>query len=232
MTGHTALIGDDRPDPPHRRNHIGVGHLGDEDVAVLDCSRILHVADDGHSAAADAGRGTLPFEQNRPEFAAFLFAGERYLGTLDGRYRAGLQDEEFSIHNRPLDILRDTVVVFCDLPEHGEACHFVVGEYRCNALLRRQVDDLRPLPAVREDGDLFLRDQAVDDTLRAQVKDVFVGRDAARYHSLAKAPRSFDDRQGFTGDRMRREEDAGLLGRDELLDDHRDIDRPVVESLL
>ncbi|KAF5046991.1 hypothetical protein DSECCO2_465080 [anaerobic digester metagenome] len=118
-----------------------------------------------------------------------------------------------------------------DLAERREARHLGVREDRSGALSPGEVDDRCPVLPFRHDHDLFLGDQAVDHPFCAQVKDIVVGRDAARDDGFSKPPGTLDDRQGFAGDRVGGEHDAGLLRPDELLHDDGDVHAPVVEPL-
>ena len=95
--------------------------------------------------------------------------------------------------------------------ERREARHLSIGEDRVGALFSREFDDLRPVFSFRHNHDLFFGDQAIDHPSRAQVKDVIVGRDAARDDGFPKPPGALDDRQGFAGDGVGGEHDAGFL---------------------
>ncbi len=158
--------------------------------------------------------------------------GARDLGPPDRRDRPRLEDEDVAADDRPLDVLRDAVVALGDPAERREARHLGVGEDRGSALFLGEFDDLRPVLSLRHDHDLFLGDQAVDHPLRAQVKDVVVGRDAARDDGFSEPPGPLDDGQGFAGDGVGGEHDAGLLRPDEFLHDDGDVYAPVVEPLL
>ncbi len=122
-------------------------------------------------------------------------------------------------------------MVFGDLAEHRKPCHLLVGKDGGEPFLGRRLDGLCAVPAVGHDHDILLCDQAVDHTLRAKVKDVVVGGDAAGDDGLAKPPGGLDDGQGLPGDRVGGEHDPGLLGPDEFLDDDGDVHAAIVESL-
>ncbi len=169
MAGHTTFVGYDGLDPAHRRHHIGVGHLGDQDIAILDSARVPDVPDDHDPAARYPGRSALAFQQHHAErgrgFQCGFCTGTGDLRPPDGRDGAGLENEDLVADDRPLDILRDAVVLLRDLSERCEARHLLVREDRGGALFGSEFDDLCPVLALRHDHDLLLGDQAVDHAL-------------------------------------------------------------------
>jgi len=84
---------------------------------------------------------------------------------------------------------------------------------------------------IGDDLGFLLCNELVDHVPGPLVIDIFVGRYRSGDHCFAQTPGSLDDRQRFSRHRMGSEHHPCLLRVDHLLDNHSDVDTPVIKTL-
>ena len=231
VAGHAALVGDDAGGPAHGGDHVGHGHLGDEDVALLHGVEAHADVVDDDLAGGEAGA--------RPQTAGDdVLAG---CGGSDGLVGggvpgggdgSGLDDVDLVVLDAPLHV-HGLLVVDLDLPSD------------LRDLLDAVVGDLLGLDLVL--GDVLLLDSAVlaadvlpglggdpllDDLHLLLVDDVGVGGDLSSDDRLSETVASLDDDLLGPAVGVHGEHDPGELRVDHPLDDHGELDVAVGVALL
>ncbi|CAM5197085.1 hypothetical protein CDEN61S_01267 [Castellaniella denitrificans] len=144
MAGAPAPVGDDGRGQLHDGFPVGIGHVGDQDVAGAHLVHFGGVGHDAHRARADlladgaAGDEDLAGGLQAVAFLDVVVA----LLRLDG-FRAGLEDVELAVHPvaAPFDVHRALVVLFDDGRVAGQLDDLVVSQgiavaFRCGNLDR------------------------------------------------------------------------------------------------
>ncbi len=231
VAGHAALVGDDGCGPAHGGDHVGHGHLGDQDVAFLDGLQAhAGVVDDDLSGCEPGAR---------PEAAGDdVLAGH---GTSDGLVGRGvpgggdgpgLDDVGFVVLDAPLHV-HGLLVVDLDLPSDlGDLLDAGIGDLlRLDhvagdvLLLASSVGPADVLPGLA--GDPLL-----DDLHLLLVDHVGVGRDLSSHDGLSEAVAGLDDDLLGPAVGVDCEHDPGELGVDHPLDHHSKLHVLVGEALL
>ena len=143
MTGASAAIGDDRGSPLHDRFPIGIGHVGDQHIAVLHPAHFLDIGDDPGRAGADSLADAAPADQH---LAALLEAVALQalvpIVALDG-FGTRLKDEKLTALAilAPLDVHRPAIVFLDNHGLAGEILDLGIGEAEAQPLGFADVDD-------------------------------------------------------------------------------------------
>ncbi len=142
VAGATAAVGDDGRRALHDRLPVGVGHVGDEDLALVE---LVHVLDRGHhpnGAGADLLADGAALDDDLAALAhpvALPDPGARHhrLGTC-------LEDVDFPVETvlAPLDVHRPLVVVLDGQRVPGQLLDLGVGEAEQPTLVLLGVDEL------------------------------------------------------------------------------------------
>ena len=93
VTRPPAAIRDNRAGVLHDGLPVGIGLVGDQDLAGPKLGQVIRAANDPHGAAADLLANTMPRHQERPTFfEAIVFYRVKRLLRLHG-FRSGLHNE-------------------------------------------------------------------------------------------------------------------------------------------
>src|SRR4051812_3968399 len=135
MAGAAAAVGDDRGGELHYRFPVGIGHVGDQHVALLDARHLRRLGNDAYRAAADLGAdGSAGHHDARAalERVALL---DIALPRLHG-LRARLQYVDAAVGPilAPLDVHRPAVMALDRHSVARELEHFGVAEREAMAL--------------------------------------------------------------------------------------------------
>ncbi len=203
MTGAPAAIGHDGRGPFHHRLPVGIGHVGDQNIAVLDLVHLLDRGNVAHAARAHTLADRAAFDQH-------IMTGRIQLITLERRgvgfhgFGPGLQDEELAglAVLAPFDIHRPAVVALDDQGLGGERFGIGVGEREPRLIGGVHVHELGGLAMAAIGGIDHLDGLAALDPTqdrRAPGIDIvlvdieLVGIDRALNHGLAQAPGAGDE---------------------------------------
>ena len=221
VAGHSSLVGDDGDGPGHGGDHVGHGHLGDQDVAVLDDVEGHTVLVDADLTGGHAGAGPETGEEDLSSVDGL--SGGRIGGT-DGGDGPGLDEEYLSVLDAPFHV-HGLVVVDLDLPSDlgdledagvGDILHGLhgLGDVLLHGSALGTADVLPGLfeCLLAADGHLGL------------VDDVVVGSDLSADHGLAETVTALDDDVLGPVVGVHGEHDSGVLGVDHLLDDDGELD--------
>src|SRR6185437_1141480 len=116
VTGTSAAVGDDRRGALHHRLPVGIGHVGDQHVAVLHLVHVAQRADHAGFAGADLLADRAAFGQHLAFLAEVEALQLGRVRTRLHRFRARLHDVDLAgvAVLRPLDVHRAAVVFFDD----------------------------------------------------------------------------------------------------------------------
>jgi hypothetical protein len=213
VAGAAAAVGDDRGRALHDRLPVGVGHVGDEDLAGVELVHLLDRGEDPGGAGADLLPDGAALDQHLGPGPGLLGHGEplqRAASRLHG-LRPGLQDVEAAVDTvlAPLDVHGPAVVVLDRERVPGQLLDLVVGQGEPAPLGRVGVHELGgaadggvvgvdhlgrllPHPALEHRGAALAQRRLVDVEL--------VGVDRTLDHALAEAVgRGDEDRVGEPG---------------------------------
>src|SRR5690606_4348851 len=137
--GAAAAVGHDGGGPLHHRFPVGVGHVGDQDVAGL---HPVHLGDRpdhlGHAGADALADGTALAQDLAPTLQVVALDGGG-AGTRLHRLGPGLHDEQLTGDAvlRPLDVHRAAVVLLDDHRLAGQRLDFRVVQAEAVLLVCR-----------------------------------------------------------------------------------------------
>ena len=216
MAGPASAVGDDRRGAFHHRLPVGVGHVGNEDVAVADLVHLSRIEHQPRGAGADALSDAPPLGQHLSACLQ-LEALDRLPGeTALHRLGAGLEDPQAPVHPvaRPLDVHRPPVVTLDGHRMPGELDDFPIVEREPAPVTHRHVDDGDPLGRIvavdhlrRLAAALAAQDRGSSRRQCRLVHVELVGIDPALHHHLAEPPGRGDEhhvlesRLGIDGER-------------------------------
>ena len=157
MAGTPAAIGHDRSRTLHYRLPIGVGHVGDQNVALLDPVHLGGGGDQAHLALRDLLADGAAARQH-PRWGVEPVAAQP-LRVLPGlRFhclRPRLQDVELAVDTiaPPFDIHRTAIMSLDDQRIARQLRGFRVGDRKATLVLERHIDggDGTPCRSIAED---------------------------------------------------------------------------------
>ena len=145
MTGAAAAVGDDGGGALHDRLPVGVGHVGDQDVAGLNLLHVLEAMNHPRRAGADAVADATAGGQDRA-LGAQVIALQDVAGTALDRLRPGLDDVEAAVLPvlRPFDVHGPAVVLFDQDRLLGQFHDLLIGDGEAGTvgLVHLEGDDL------------------------------------------------------------------------------------------
>ena len=204
VRGASAAFGHDRRSGLQYRLPVGVGHVGDDHVALLNPSHVAGVGDAADSAGSDPVADRQPGGKHlRRRLEAIHRRHRRPRTTAVDRLGSGLDDEQLAGDAvlRPLDVHRgrlapDAGVVILDRNRPLRQLQDVVVAHRVArpvVVRRRRSDEAVPAVVVRH-ADLLGTERAADQRAEAVAQTLLVhvepvGDDLALHDRLAEAPR-------------------------------------------
>ena len=204
VAGAPAPVGDDGRGTLHDRFPVGVGHVGDENIAGLHAAHLGRIAHQAHAAGADLlADGTAGGQHVGAalEDEALLLA---VLALRLDRLGTGLEDEELAIDAvlAPLDVHGTAIVLLDDGGVAGQLGDLLVGEGKARTLLGRRVDGAHGAALgggilelhLDELGAQVTADDGVLASGQHGLVDVeLVGVDGPLHDGLAQAPAAGDE---------------------------------------
>ena len=147
VTGPPAAVGHDGGSALHHRLPVGVGHVGDEDVAVAHLLHLRRIQHQPRSARTDALADAPALGQHRAALLELEALDDLSRKAALHRLRAGLEDVDSSVHPVPcpLDVHRPAVVAFDGHRMPGELDDFLVREGEPAPVVERNIDGGDPL---------------------------------------------------------------------------------------
>ena len=231
MAGHSALVGDDSGGPAHGGDHVGHGHLGDEDVPVLDDVEAHPYLVDDDLSHGESGAGSQSGGDDVRAGGGGLngLVGGGVPGDGDG---PRLYDVYLVVLDAPLHV-HGLVVVDLDLA--SDLCDLadaLVGDLLgLDHVLGHVLLDDSSLGAADVLPGLG-RDDLLLDVPLGLVDDVGVGGDLSSDDRLSEPVSGLDDDLVGSVVGVLREHDSGELGVDHPLDDDGELDLAVRVPLL